>query len=201
MRALPFDENPELVLRVVRKTLRSTGVSVEEIIAAAQSRESVLSANAEKERAAIQQLEQQIATRRMHIESIESELEETSSVRERLEQAIQGETKIRPFPPEVVRLQAEVAAAKAQALSAADAAPAPSPSPDLTKPSAPPAARSGAPPLPKKPFAPKIPGSMPNKATKPEPPPGRAESPGLMNAEPEALDEDASDRPTVAKVD
>ncbi|MGH7281803.1 MAG: hypothetical protein ACRELY_09795, partial [Polyangiaceae bacterium] len=77
MRSLPFDENPELVLRVLRKTLRSTGVSVEQIIEAAKAREHALSSDASEQQAAIAQLEQQIVTRRAAIERLGTAHHET----------------------------------------------------------------------------------------------------------------------------
>jgi hypothetical protein len=158
MRTLPFDENPELVLRVVRKTLRSTGVSVEEIIDSAKSRESALAASAAKERAAIEQLEQQIAARRTNIEGIDTELGETHGVRERLQQAIEGETKVRPFSAAVASFQTEAAGGPPVPPSAganAEAAGVPTSQwLEVPQSSAPPVPKSVAPPLPKKPSAP-----------------------------------------------
>jgi len=97
MRTLPFDENPDLVLRVVRKTLRSIGVSVEDIIDSASLRETALMADAAKHRGVIEQLEQEIAARRTSIDHIERELAETQGVRQRLEDAVENETKVGPM--------------------------------------------------------------------------------------------------------
>lgn len=112
MRALPMDEDPELVLRVVRKTLRSTGVSVEELIENARTREGALSESIAEDRRVIDQLERDIAGRRTHIESVAKQLTETTSVRERLQEAVQTESKVGILlpPEEIARLQAEHAA-------------------------------------------------------------------------------------------
>jgi hypothetical protein len=187
MRTLPFDEDAELVLRVLRKTLRSTGVSVEEVIVSAQNRESALSTSAAKDLAAIEQLEHEIVARRASIARLETELAETRTVRERLEEAIEEETKVVMALPEdeVERLQADAEAAK-------QVVPPPIPSfppmPDK-KPESPPAPRSqapatprsmpplpkvGAPPIPKKSLPPKPHASMPPmppRSVKPPTPP------------------------------
>jgi hypothetical protein len=112
MRALPVGDNPELVLRVVRKTLRSFGVSVEDIIGAAKDRETKLSATLAQDRASIEQLERHIAGRRANIERTSEQLSETRDVRELLQNALEVETKIGPLlsQQEVARLQAEAQA-------------------------------------------------------------------------------------------
>jgi len=94
MRTLPIDDDPDLVLRVVRKTLRSTGVSVEQIVLSAQSREKVLSVSIDEDRAALALLERELAELQAKIEQTGAQLVETRSVRERLEDAIENETKI-----------------------------------------------------------------------------------------------------------
>lgn len=125
MRSLPVDDNPALVLRVVRKTLRSFGVSIEEIIRAATNRESDLSGAIVQDRAAIEQLERDIAVRKASIDKTTAQLDETRIVRERLQDALQTETKIQTaFPQEeIASLQAEArqvqAAADEKAPSAA----------------------------------------------------------------------------------
>ena len=127
MKGLPLDENPELVLRVVRKTLQSTGVSLEEVIASAQSREATLSSSIDDERTAIEQLEREIAVRRSSQESATTRLEETRSARQRLQEALQNETRVGPLPAEMAHVQALARAAIAayassSALPAADEA-------------------------------------------------------------------------------
>ncbi len=150
MRGLPFDDNPELVLRVLRKTLRSTGVGVEQIVEAAKSREQALTAEGSAQVAAIEQLEQQIAARRAEIERLAATLNETKSARQRLEHAMESETKVAPLPPDVLlQIREEV---KAEAAATARSESAPPPPVASTRASAsqvPPAPRSSPPPLPK----------------------------------------------------
>ncbi len=156
MRALPLDEEPELVLRVVRKTLRSTGVSVEELVASARKREIALTENIADDRKAIARLEGEIADRKAHIEEVVARLEETEGVRKRLQEAMESESKVGALlpPHELLQLQSEHAAA-------ASRPPPPKPS------AAPPVPRVLPPPLkkslpPRPPAAPKI-GSLPAK--------------------------------------
>lgn len=156
MRALPLDEDPELVLRVVRKTLRSTGVSVEEIIESARQRESSLSNDITEDRAAIEQFERDIADRKAHIEAVAKQLSETTSVRERLQEAVQSESKVGMLmpPEEMKRLQEEAAAART-----------PSPLSLRPKPSMSTAPKPSAPPVVSKPPAPALkPPRIPSSA-------------------------------------
>jgi hypothetical protein len=165
MRALPVDDDPSLVLRVVRKTLRSTGVSLEEIVATAQDRENAIVRGIESDRAAIEQLEIQITTRRGNITRLEGDLEETREVRGRIEEALASETKVgNSLPPEeILRIRAE-AAAKSQAppLPKADAPKGDASKPELPKPEMP---KPLAPPIPKAPVLgskppPKLPSAL-----------------------------------------
>jgi hypothetical protein len=121
MRTLPADDDSGLVLRVVRKTLQSTGVSLEEIISSAKTRESAVMRGIESDRATIEQLDIQIATRRANIERLEMDLEETQSVRARLEEALASETKVGPSlsPGELARLRAEARSSESQAAAPA----------------------------------------------------------------------------------
>lgn len=161
MRALPMDEDPELVLRVVRKTLRSTGVSVEEIVASAQTRESTLAASVASDRATIERLEGEIAALKQNIEGSTATLEETRSVRERLQDAIMGESKVGLLLPadEMARLQLEAAARRP--VSAGQVTPTVAAPPDVKseepsgpRPQGPSLPKPSAPPLPSKPSAP-----------------------------------------------
>jgi DNA-binding transcriptional MerR regulator len=191
MRALPFDENPELVLRVLRKTLRSTGVSVEQIIDSAKARESSLTNNVAQERAAIEQLEKQIAARRANIERFDGELQETHGVRERLEQAIESETKVAPMPPEIALLQAEAIAAgwppRTVEAKPEPITPPTSQPPPVPKPSAPPLPKVGGPMAAKKPLVPK-----PPKPVRQEAPVSGRGDPG---SDPNAVRDEASPPP------
>jgi DNA-binding transcriptional MerR regulator len=108
MRGLPVGDDAELVLRVVRKTLRSFGVSIEEIVASATKRETTLGATIAQDRAAIEHLEREIAVRKANIDKASAQLDETRQVRERLQDALQTETKVRPAlsQEEIASLQA-----------------------------------------------------------------------------------------------
>jgi hypothetical protein len=191
MRSLPFDENPELVLRVLRKTLRSTGVSVEQIVEAAKAREHALSSDATEQHAAIEQLEQQIVLRRATIERLGATHHETKSARERLERAIEAETKVVPVPPEVLQMQAEAAAARRSASAA------PPPVEHMRAPASqvPPAPKSSAPALPKS-VAPPLPSRPP--PVKPPPPPG---APRSVRPQPLAVLHDDAAVPSLADDD
>lgn len=114
MRGLPIDEDPSLVLRVVRKTLQSMNVSLEEIVKSAVEREGAIASGIESDHAAIEQLQKEIAARRKNIASLEADLEETKSVKERIQEAQMSETKVGPsISPEVIaKIQAEAAAKK-----------------------------------------------------------------------------------------
>lgn len=153
MRSLPIDENPDLVLRVLRKTLKSTGVEVEEVIKSARSQEEAILGGVATDRAAIELLEQQIVVRKANITRLETELEETREVRARLQEALSTETKVGPVipPEELLKIQAE--AKKKEAAAAA--------------------AKAVAPPL-KRSMPPKVPlpsgGSKPPKPLTPPPP-------------------------------
>jgi len=154
MRTLPFDENPDLVLRVVRKTLRSIGVSVEDIIDSASLRETALMADAAKHRGVIEQLEQEIAARRTSIDHIERELAETQGVRQRLEDAVENETKVGPMTAEMARLHsARAEHGGAGSVPSTPAAPASTGSPPRSA-TPPPLPKSAMPPAPKRSVAP-----------------------------------------------
>lgn len=137
MKKLPLDDEPELVLRVVRKTLRSTGVSIEQLVESAKKREDELASSVEGDRNAIEQLEREIAERKASIDRKLAQMKETHEVRTRLQEAIESESKVGPVlvpPAEIARLQAE---AMAKSTAAQHDDPAPSPKPPM-KPSAPP---------------------------------------------------------------
>ena len=219
MRGLPFDENPELVLRVLRKTLRSTGVSVEQIIASAIAREEALTAEGSAQVAAIEQLEQQIAARRAEIDRLAAALSETKNARDRLQHAMENETKVAPLPPDVVLQIREEVKAEAAAAARAESAPPPpvsaqasaTPPPVATTngPSGhvPPAPKSMPPPLPRSAAMPPLPSKPPPmKPSKSVPPKGsprsvrppavaiaRAEAdvPSLVDDEPQTSTHDA----------
>lgn len=131
MRKLPAD-NKEIVVSVVKQTLESTHISVEDIIADATDKESrLLNKNAQLE-TEIKQLQQQIADRKSQIASLLEDHKETVSVRERLELAINLD-KPKPAPKPAAPNPATSAAAPKSA--APDAQPAGArPEPAATKP-------------------------------------------------------------------
>lgn len=166
MRALPMDDDPSLVLRVVRKTLRSTGVSLEEIVVTAQARETAVIKGIENDRATIEQLELQIATRKANITRLEQDLEETRSVRARIEEALESETKVGAITPEqMMKIRAE-AMPQNQASK-----PPPLPKPDTPESSA--AKPAASIPVPKKspPGGTKPPPKLPSALSPPVPKP------------------------------
>lgn len=160
MRALPMDEDPELVLRVVRKTLRSTGVSVEELIDNARTREGALSESIAEDRRTIDQLERDIADRRAHIETVAKQLAETESVRERLQEAVQTESKVGMLlpPEEIARLHAERVATGATPRASSRIPPPPGATAGVVSPPsiAPSALKNSKPPVPKTSFPPSV---------------------------------------------
>jgi hypothetical protein len=168
MRALPMDEDADLVLRVVRKTLKSTGVSVDELVESARKRESTLADDIANDREAIVQFEREIAERKTRIEDVTKQLAETESVRRKLEEAIENESRVGVLipPDEMAILKAEAEAAPA---SGSIGAPVPlPPPPPLTpstpiKPSKPPPLKASVPPPLKRPLPPKPPPLIPGK--------------------------------------
>lgn len=195
MRDLPIDEDPALVLRVVRKTLRSTGVSLEEIVRTATDREVAVIKGIESDRAAIEQLEIQIATRRSNITRLETDLDETRTVRARIEEALETETHVgvMALPPDVVRARDEAAAA-------AKSKPPPLPKPGVP---APPASEPSVakPPSPAGPIAPPKVGA-PIVGSKPPPKLPSAFSPSLTKrdgATPESKSPAADPKASSAK--
>lgn len=89
MRTLPVDDNPDLVVRVIKRTLESLSVKVPDIIDDAAKRQESLRTKISEHQAAIVQLEREIDTRRFDIGRLEDELAETTQVRERLQLAEQ----------------------------------------------------------------------------------------------------------------
>jgi hypothetical protein len=87
MRTLPVNQQPDLVLLVVRNTLASMNVDLRQVIDSGTNKQERLSASAAKTTAAIAELEDEINTRRQELARIEADLAETSAVKERLEVA------------------------------------------------------------------------------------------------------------------
>jgi hypothetical protein len=96
MRTLPLGPNADLVLRVVRKTLESTNVSVDDIIGEGTARERSIETDIADREMEIVRLEAEIAAKREHIKQRTKDLDETRLVRQRLEQALANRTQARP---------------------------------------------------------------------------------------------------------
>ena len=96
MATLPLEENAELVVRVIRKTLESVGVHVSQLVSEATSREADLLAASEKRRATIAELERRIEDEKREIAVLEAALAETARTREWLELSEAKKTQARP---------------------------------------------------------------------------------------------------------
>ena len=87
MRALPTEQNPELVAMVITTTLESLEMNVGEIIQDARSRQADLEARIGTIKAKNNALEKEIEAGVDEIVKLEATLAETMSVKERLELA------------------------------------------------------------------------------------------------------------------
>ena len=87
MRALPTEQNPELVAMVITTTLESLEMNVDEIIQDARSRQADLEARIGTIKAKNNALEKEIEAGVDEIVKLEATLAETMSVKERLEAA------------------------------------------------------------------------------------------------------------------
>lgn len=87
MRALPVDQNVELVVQVIKTTLESLKVRVSDIIEDAAKKQHDIESRVTNLKAAIVDLEKEIQTRKEEIARLEADHSETSAVRARLELA------------------------------------------------------------------------------------------------------------------
>jgi hypothetical protein len=87
MRALPTEQNPELVAMVITSTLESVEMNVSEIIEDAKARQAELEARIGTIKARNSALEKEIELGVDEIVKLEASLAETTSVKERLELA------------------------------------------------------------------------------------------------------------------
>ncbi|HVV50517.1 MAG TPA: hypothetical protein VHO06_12705 [Polyangia bacterium] len=87
MRALPADQNGELVVRVVRATLASLDVRLPDIIEDATHKEKAVRDKIADFHAKNAELEKQLEAHRQEIAALEADLKETSEVKARLQQA------------------------------------------------------------------------------------------------------------------
>lgn len=149
MATIDVDDDPEPVVRVIRKTLESAGVAIPELIADGKRRESDLRDNIGKRRTTIADLERQIQAERNEIATLEASLVRTGKTRGHLELAEQNRTQIRqPFtggaPPPVPEKPAVFSGTPPSAAATGKSPPASLPEEARPKGSAPP------PPLPSK---------------------------------------------------
>jgi hypothetical protein len=98
MRALPFEQNLELVVRVVKSTLESVNVRLSTIIQEATRKEQLIGQQIAGLKGEIAGLEAEIAKRRQAIDRLEQDLAETTKVKERLELA-EASGMPPPLPP------------------------------------------------------------------------------------------------------
>lgn len=87
MRALPVDQNPELVVQVIKTTLESLKVKVSDIIGDADRKTKDLEDRVANLKRAIADFEKEIETRKEEIGRLEADHKETTGVRARLELA------------------------------------------------------------------------------------------------------------------
>ena len=84
MRSLPVDQNVQLVVQVIRATLASMNVRVQDIVEDAVSREKAIEGEIASLHEKVTDLERQLEARREDVVGLEAELRETSAVKERL---------------------------------------------------------------------------------------------------------------------
>jgi hypothetical protein len=87
MRALPVDQNPALVVAVIKTTLESLKVKVSDIISDAARKQKDLEDRVANLKRAIADFEKEIETRTEEIARLEADHKETTAVRGRLELA------------------------------------------------------------------------------------------------------------------
>jgi uncharacterized small protein (DUF1192 family) len=102
MRRLPADQNVDLIVKVVKKTLESLNVKLGDILADATQKQQALGARIGGLQEEIAELEKQIAVRKEEIARLEGELSETTAVKERL--ALAEMASKAPPPPDELQL-------------------------------------------------------------------------------------------------
>lgn len=101
LRTLPSEQNSELVIRVVRATLASLDVHLPNIIEDASRRQKATTERIAAVHAQMADLERQLEGHRRDIAALETDLKETTAVKERLQQAEKTATlaAVPPRPP------------------------------------------------------------------------------------------------------
>lgn len=87
VRSLPFDSNPELVAFVMKNTLESLKIDVEQLVDDAAARQDAIRAKNAALHTEIIQLEALLAEKRLSVLAFDAELVEMSSLRRRLDTA------------------------------------------------------------------------------------------------------------------
>jgi hypothetical protein len=87
MRSLPVDQNVDLVVQVIRATLASMNVRVQDIIEDATRKEKATEAGISHLHGQVADLERELEARRQEIVGLEADLQETIAVKERLQLA------------------------------------------------------------------------------------------------------------------
>jgi hypothetical protein len=87
MRSLPVDQNVDLIVQVIRATLASMNVRVQDIIEDARRKEQATEAGIQELHTKVAELERDLEARRQEILGLEGDLKETSAVKERLQLA------------------------------------------------------------------------------------------------------------------
>jgi hypothetical protein len=98
LRGLPVEQNPDLVVRVVRATLASLSVHLSDIIEDASKKQKATQERIASEHGKVAELEKQLAEHRKEIASLEADLKETTTVKERLQLAEKGAAHPTPLP-------------------------------------------------------------------------------------------------------
>lgn len=96
MRSLPLEKNAELVVTVIKTTLESMRVRVQDIIGDATTKLADLERRVETLSREIADYEREIAQRKEQIATLEADHRETSDVKQRLELAEKSGDKPRP---------------------------------------------------------------------------------------------------------
>jgi hypothetical protein len=87
MRSLPVDQNVDLIVQVIRATLASLNVRVQDIIEDARRKEQATEAGIQALHDKVAELERELDARRQEIVGLEGDLKETTAVKERLQLA------------------------------------------------------------------------------------------------------------------
>lgn len=101
LRGLPVDQNPDLVVRVVRATLASLNVHLSDIIEDATKKQKITQERIAGEHGKVAELEKQLADHRKEIAALEADLKETTTVKDRLllaEKSAGAPTPLRGIP-------------------------------------------------------------------------------------------------------